>query len=158
MVLRNVLAAESQPNQNQLQGNDAQNSVAKKRKVTKASILRRKRGEWSTHTADNRFSIFIRDRDGRCRRCGTSEGLTCSHYHLRKHSATRFDPKNCIALCWTCHMLWEGPKNGYTEFMLDWLGEAEFIQLALRAGSIKPRKEAVAEWKALYATLSSSGT
>lgn len=122
----------------------------KKGSWSKAAKKRRKKGEWSTKHADTKFSIWIRDRDGKCLRCGTKDGLTCSHYHIRKHSATRFDPKNCIALCWPCHQDWEGPKNGYTEFMISWLGKDEFLELAIRAGSVMKRPDAVAEWKAFY--------
>lgn len=124
-----------------------------KRKVTKASKLRRKRGEWSTDTADARFSTFIRQRDGKCLRCGTLEGLTCSHYHGRGKSATRFDPINCIALCWTCHQEWEGPKSDYTTFMIDRIGVDAFLALTLRAGEYKERKEAVADCKRFLASL-----
>ena len=121
----------------------------KKRKVTKASKLRRKRGEWSTKYADDKFSIFIRARDGKCLKCGTTEGLTCSHYHGRGKSATRFDEDNCIALCWECHQEWEGPKAEYTQFMLERLGPGTFIALTLKAGTYMERKEAVAECKAM---------
>lgn len=120
-----------------------------KRKVTKASKLRRKKGEWSTKTADAKFSIFIRQRDGKCLKCGTLEGLTCSHYHGRGKSATRFDPINCIALCWTCHQEWEGPKSDYTTFMLNRLGQEGFIALSIRAGTEMKRTLAVAECKKL---------
>lgn len=125
-------------------------SKPKTRKVTQAAKTRRKKGIWATSTADQYFSKWIRARDGKCKRCKTKNGLTCSHYHGRKHSATRFDPKNCVALCWECHQDWEGPKNGYTEFMIEWLGEKEFLQLAIRAGSIVKRSDAVAEFKAWY--------
>lgn len=124
-----------------------------RRKTTKAAKLRRKRGEWSTATADAKFSIFIRERDGKCLRCHTTEGLTCSHYHGRGKSATRFCPINCIALCWKCHQEWEGPKADYTTFMIDRIGQEAFIALALKAGTFKERKEAVAECKELIASL-----
>lgn len=136
-------------------GLQAKSGLKRKRKVTKASLKRRKKGEWSTKTADHYFSLYVRERDGKCLKCGTKENLTCSHYHIRKHSATRFDPKNCIALCAgpysnRCHESWEGPKNEYTQFMLDWLGQDEFVQLSLRAGLTVKRSDAVAEFKEFY--------
>ena len=126
------------------------NKSKSKRRYTKASKQRRKKGEWSTKTADSYFSKFIRERDGQCKRCGTTERLTCSHYHGRAKSNTRFDPQNNIALCSECHALWEGPKTEYTEFMIEWLGVDEFIALQKRAGTFKERKEAVAEWRDYY--------
>lgn len=118
-----------------------------RRKTTKASKIRRKRGEWSTTYADDKFSRFIRQRDGKCLRCHTTEGLTCSHYHGRGKSATRFDPINCIALCWKCHQEWEGPKAEYTTFMIERFGVDEFLALTLRAGQMMKRSDAVAEFK-----------
>lgn len=120
-----------------------------KRKVTKASKLRRKKGEWSTATADTHFSRYIRERDGKCLRCHTTEGLTCSHYHGRGKSATRFCPINCIALCWKCHQEWEGPKAPYTEYMIQRLGNEGFMALAIKAGTEMKRSDAVAECKTL---------
>ena len=62
---------------------------------------------WSTDKADTKFSLFIRQRDQICRFQGCSVGnvkkLQCSHYIGRAHSATRYDPNNCISLCWRHH-------------------------------------------------------
>lgn len=88
-----------------------------------------------------------------CLRCCGAEDLTCSHYHRRGHSATRYCFENCITLCRDCHALWEGPKTEYTEFMILRLGEAQFLELAKKAGQIKNRAEAVAEWKEKYAKM-----
>lgn len=123
-----------------------------KRKTTKAAKLRRKRGEWSTDTADRYFSKWIRERDGMCKRCGTLENLTCSHYHKRGISNTRFDPENCISLCGSCHALWEGPKEAYTDFMISWLGLDAFIALQKRAGQEMKRADAVALCKEKLST------
>lgn len=116
-------------------------------------IKRSKNGIWSTHTADRRFSIFIRLRDGHCLKCGTTENLTCSHFWRRGHSSTRFDPKNCIALCGGadgCHQLWEDKKNAeYKEFMVQLLGKEEYDSLEHRARSFKNRRDAVAECRAM---------
>lgn len=129
-----------------------------KRKITKASAKRRKRGEWSTRTADTTFSVHIRQRDKKCLRCGIKEYLSCSHYHRRGHSATRFDEENCITLCYgpysnKCHETWEGPKNEYTEFMVNRLGQEAFIKLSIRAGTTVKRSDEVAKWKEKYQKL-----
>lgn len=112
-----------------------------------------------TSTADTSFSIFIRQRDGKCLRCGITESLTCSHFWPRGHSGTRFDPKNCITLCQgpysnRCHDEWEIRKNQeYKDFMLNWLGQEEYDALEKRARTFKKREEAVAEWKATLSSL-----
>ena len=122
-------------------------SLPFKRKTTKASKLRRKRGEWSTKTADNYFSLWIRARDGKCLKCNRTDNLTCSHYKGRRHSITRFDPINCIALCGECHAEWEGPKEAYTNLMIALIGQDAFIELEKRAGREMKRADAVAECK-----------
>lgn len=125
---------------------------SKRRLQTKASKLRRRKGLWATTTADGYFSRWIRKRDEVCLRCGTFEGLTCSHYHRRAISITRFDPENCITLCGVCHADWEGPKEGYTDFMLGWLGTERFLELQRRSGRFMKRSDAVAECKTLIST------
>lgn len=101
-----------------------------------------------TKTADNLFSKDIRNRDGMCMRCfSTTKALDCSHYWKRGDSGTRFDPKNCIALCRDCHTYWERRKNyEYREFMIAWLGRTEYDLLEIRARTNKPRYNAVLEF------------
>lgn len=122
----------------------------KKRIITKASKQRRKKGIWATTTADSYFSKYVRERDGKCLKCGIKERLTCSHYHRRAISITRFCLDNCITLCSLCHAEWEGPKEPYTDFMIKRLGTEGFLNLQKKAGRFKKRTEAVAEWKDFY--------
>lgn len=47
---------------------------------------------------------------------------------------TRFDPKNCIALCRDCHTAWERHQNHeYKAWMIRWLGKKEYDALEARA-------------------------
>ncbi len=109
---------------------------------------------WSTSTADKYFSKFIRQRDEHCLKCKTTEGLTNSHYWRRGHSATRFDPDNCIALCGRCHSLWENLKNReYMDFMIERLGQKKYTELERKARSFKRREDAVRECMTLLAEL-----
>ena len=79
-----------------------------------------KRTKW-----DAVFSDFIRYRDKwTCQRCKVkyvekSRGLHCSHFYGRRSWATRIEPANAMALCYSCHIhvgsfpmehvdLWEG--------------------------------------------------
>jgi hypothetical protein len=88
-----------------------------------------------TKDADARFSQFIRNRDGRCVRCGKVERLQCSHFWNRRKWATRYDPDNCDTLCWGCHRLWEYDKAGaYRDYMLNKLGGSLLLS-ELRAKS-----------------------
>jgi hypothetical protein len=86
--------------------------------------------------ADVLFSLKIRERDGwKCVRCGgqyepPTNALQCSHFWGRANKKTRFDPRNCDALCYGCHSLWEGNKQGeYRDFKLKQLGKKEYDDL-----------------------------
>ena len=60
--------------------------------------------------ADSAFSKCIRQRDGwTCQRCGGqyelgTQALHCSHWHGRGSWSLRFNPDNCDAMCYGCHM------------------------------------------------------
>ena len=101
---------------------------------------------------DQMFSRWIRTRDDwTCQRCGgqyepPTRALHNSHYYRRGIHATRFDPDNCIALCYGCHALLEGDKQGaYMELMVDRLGRASFGELALRSGTTVKKRIAEQE-------------
>lgn len=91
--------------------------------------------------ADVVFSRYIRLRDGKCMRCGKQGtgpdgivGLQCSHYFGRGRENTRFDDRNCTSLCFGCHRIWgSDDREGYRNFMIQWLGEEEFFNLTVRA-------------------------
>lgn len=116
---------------------------------------------WGMDKADDEFSLFIRKRDGRCMfpGCTVEEiaKLQCSHYIGRAHKATRYDPENCIALCWFHHFKskdlgfeyqkqtvekhgWDGQ---YTLFMKKWLGTERFYALVARGGTVKKLRQAI---------------
>lgn len=92
---------------------------------------------------DTLFSKRIKERDGQtCQRCRAvhasgSRGLHCSHYWKRGLMGTRWEEKNCVALCYGCHRRWEGDKQGeYMDFMVARLGRAEYDRLEVKARSI----------------------
>lgn len=99
---------------------------------------------WSTTKADQEFSRWIIKRDKVCLKCGSKEKLTCSHFIRRGHSATRYDPKNCITLCLICHSLWEDEKEGpYRFLMINLIGQAELDILYKKERQIFNRTEAI---------------
>lgn len=109
---------------------------------------------WTTDYADKKFSLYIRTRDPMCRRCLVVPSRDNSHYWARGHSATRFDPENCIGLCRPCHDEWEHLKNyEYKEWMLNWLGREKYDALERRARGFKKRDQAVRECREFLSTL-----
>ena len=104
----------------------------------------------TTDKADKLFSVFIRDRDGKCVRCGRAEQLQNSHFWGRGNSAVRYDPDNCDTLCYACHygnaQGWEYNKQGaYREFKIKQLGMKKYKELEARANSVMPRTQAIKE-------------
>ena len=61
-----------------------------------------KRQNWM-HQADVLFSKMIRERDGACRKCGSTEYLQTAHIISRSYKSIRTDPRNAVALCRSCH-------------------------------------------------------
>lgn len=98
--------------------------------------------------ADKLFSIYIRNRDKwTCQRCHTryeppTTALHCSHYFSRVKECTRFEPDNCIALCFGCHNLWGhgDQRDEYTAFMKKKLGK-RFMGLIVQAHSSNKCKD-----------------
>lgn len=53
---------------------------------------------------DLEFRKMIRDRDGKCVLCGNTSKLQVHHiYSWIDHEELRFDQKNCVTLCPSCH-------------------------------------------------------
>lgn len=98
----------------------------------------RKPKKWTLTKADTEYSKYIRNRDGKCVRCGREEMLQNSHFWSRSHKNTRFDDDNCDALCYPCHYGnskgWEYEKNGeYMAFKKGQLGFHKYAMLEKRA-------------------------
>ena len=134
--------------------------IRTKKRTTRRTLKSARSGIWTLKKADEKFSLYIRKRDGRCMHpvgCPVSDikKLQCSHYINRAHKATRFDPKNVISLCWFHHYKSKeygleyhkqtkekhGFDGWYTTFMRDFIGEHDFITLRQRGiESMKVRR------------------
>ena len=67
----------------------------------------RKQRKRLTKKLDVLFSKFIRKRDGKCLKCGrTDGGLQCAHIAGRRSLAGRWNEDNAITLCYFCHLRW----------------------------------------------------
>ena len=118
-----------------------------------------KRLVWSLTKADTEFSKYIRDRDLICQfpLCSEHERLQCSHWKGRAKNSTRFDPDNCVALCYSHHygnkllgfeyQKQELEKHGYdgqyTIFMKKRLGD-KYKDLIARSNTSVKQSDAIA--------------
>lgn len=106
---------------------------------------------------DDVFSRLIRLRDGgTCQRCGAHESqkkIDCSHFWSRRHQATRYDPDNACAHCFTCHQyLGENPVE-FATWIENYLGFGRYQMLTEKHRQIVKRTKR--EKEELYAHLKS---
>ena len=87
---------------------------------------------------DALFSLYIRNRDKVCLKCGKKDNLQCAHIFSRVNRSVRWFDDNCVTLCYACHMFW-AHKNPveFTEFVKQFLGETRYQNLRTLAKSIK---------------------
>ena len=78
---------------------------------------------------DQLFSLIIRARDGRCQECGSTDGLQNAHGFSRSYRATRFDRRQCWALCIKCHKRYTHRPIEWSEWMVDRMGEALYEEV-----------------------------
>lgn len=95
---------------------------------------------------DDVFSRLIRARDQwTCQRCGAHESqkkIDCSHFYSRRHQATRFDPMNACAHCFTCHQyLGENPPI-FDAWIRQYLGDGAYEMLKEKHYRIVKRTKA----------------
>lgn len=81
---------------------------------------------------DRLFSLFIRHRDKRCRRCrkvSDIKKLQCHHLIGRVYRKIRFDPRNGVALCYGCHKFLTHRPLENEEFILATIGGETYEEL-----------------------------
>lgn len=83
--------------------------------------------------ADRLFSLFIRERDGACRRCGGTYALQCHHLIPRVYRKVRFEPDNGVSLCSACHMYVTHRPLEAEELAIEWIGAQRYDELRVIA-------------------------
>ena len=95
---------------------------------------------------DKAFSRYIRNRDGRCMRCGAADKpLFCMHYHSRVARSVRFNEFNAIAGCYACHAFLETRKTvEHRDLMYKIFGKKKMdeVERAYRRPRVRPPTEA----------------
>ena len=115
-----------------------------KAKVKKAV----KRGQINKKKLDTLWSKLVRERDGKCLYCGSTENLQAHHIYSRVSYTTRWVLGNGITLCFTHHLGHQfSPHKTPIEFT-DWIREklgAEILE-ELRRESRLPNTQTMEEW------------
>lgn len=92
---------------------------------------------------DRACSRWIREAyDWTCANCGNqyskgSQGLHWSHFWSRRHKATRWDPDNACAHCFSCHQRLGGDPVEFSAFIRNHLGDGLFEIVREKAMSTK---------------------
>lgn len=87
----------------------------KAKRGTSTAALKRK--------ATSLHSQYVRARDGRCVRCGSTTGqLQCAHIISRRYAATRTDEGNAYCLCAGCHRRLTEHPHEHVAFFSELLG------------------------------------
>ena len=84
---------------------------------------------WLVAELDRLVSVIVRGRDRRCVTCGTGRNLQCSHFYSRRHLATRFDLRNCNAMCAECNRRHNSDPEPYLRFMNERYGAEVVAEL-----------------------------
>ena len=94
-----------------------------------------------TNKLDKICSDLVRSR-GICERCGPARyyefsQLQCAHIYSRTYRNTRWDLKNLLSLCASCHF-W-GHKNPieFADWVRDHIGQENWQELRRRRNEIK---------------------
>ena len=94
---------------------------------------------------DNAVSRYIRDRDGCCVQCGSTERLTCGHIFTRKNYSTRWDIRsdggNLWCQCWPCNFRHGIDAWPYFKWYIDKFGQEKFDELRRRFKSFRKFKD-----------------
>ncbi|MDQ3917408.1 MAG: recombination protein NinG [Acidobacteriota bacterium] len=97
---------------------------------------------WLVAELDRLVSVIVRRRDRRCVTCGEARGLQCSHFYSRRYLRTRFDLRNCNAMCAACNRLHNEDLGPYLRLMLERYGDEVVAELeSLRDGTGKVTDE-----------------
>ncbi len=98
--------------------------------------------KWLIAELDKYTSIIVRRRDRRCVTCGGRRSLQCSHFYSRRYLATRFDLRNCNAMCASCNRRHNSDPTEYLRFMNERYGPDVVAELdGLRSDTRKVTDE-----------------
>lgn len=121
------------------------------------------------YAEDRWFSLYIRKRDGyMCKRCGKRYepyveggsnshlmGLHCAHCFGRGAHMTRWNEKNCLALCYGCHQYVDSRPETKRGIWTKNIGEEEYNKLEVLShtpyiGWKKDRADIARKYKELF--------
>ena len=105
---------------------------ARKKKDPKKARKKKDPKKAIENELDRVCSLYARNRDKFCQKCGKSYGRISAHHAFGKkaHSSLRYDVMNLVGLCFYCHMEWAHRDSaGFTEWFKKHIGEEQYNRL-----------------------------
>lgn len=107
--------------------------LARRAFMSRSRLFERAREEssrkWLIAELDKYTSIIVRRRDGKCVTCGSVQSLQCSHFYSRRYLSSRFDLRNCNAMCAGCNRRHNRDRKPYERYMRKTYGPAVIAEL-----------------------------
>ena len=82
------------------------------------------------------LSDVVIARDHVCRNCQSDFRLSNHHIRVRSHKSTRYDPDNCLCLCWKCHSLQKFRPESFQDMIIDVIRQKEYDRLRVKSNMI----------------------
>lgn len=95
----------------------------RRRAKVKSPLDSLKRKAW------DKFSLFVRNRDGKCVTCGSPNQLQAGHFW---HNVLDFDEMNVNAQCKKCNVWLSGNLAVYSTYLIEKYGLDKFNDLKIR--------------------------
>lgn len=132
--------------------------LARRAYMSRSRLVERPRVEglrkWLIAELDKYTSLIVRRRDGKCVTCGSVQSLQCSHFYSRRHLPTRFDLRNCNAMCAVCNRRHNRDRRPYESYMQKTYGRGVIAELdGLRTSLEKVTDEELKELLEKYKKL-----
>jgi len=86
---------------------------------------------------DAAFARRIKERDGRCRKCGRTGRLECAHIISRRVRELRWDERNALSLCFTDHRWAHENPLAFVDWLKSEIGAARLRRLKQIAAAPK---------------------
>lgn len=100
-----------------------------KRIPTKTSLMKK---------ADRLFSNYWRNEIGRCEHCGTTETLQLAHITTRNVRKLRYERRNTLVLCASCHRHFHNKPLAFTKFIGELKGQDIVDWLIRESNKLEP--------------------
>lgn len=89
----------------------------------------------SVSKLDSQFSKMVRAKRPICEVCKVRSSSQVHHFYGRRMKSVRFDEKNIIALCFTCHRKFHENPSWAIDWMKRKLGDRELSLLTIKANT-----------------------